>query len=220
MAGRLGAQGAGRRHPRRQMQQGMHRAAAGSPNHAANPPPGPTCWPRSPLLLGRDSFCFCSTVSTAKNTPATGALNPAATPAPAPAAIRLVRWRCFERSMEPKPVAVDLPMSTEGPSGPSDAPAQAVKKRGCLYVNEQHGSSVAAARAVTPGSAPAAARGSSSGSAARQRQRSGGSAAGPAHSASTAGRRTCAERHDGGQSARHRPHHRPRLQLKLLDRQR
>lgn len=55
--------------------------------------------------------------------PAMGALNPAATPAPAPAAIKEVRCRCLLRRLDANPFANDLPMSTLGPSGPSEAPA-------------------------------------------------------------------------------------------------
>lgn len=61
-----------------------------------------------------------------KKTPAMGALKPAATPAPDPAATRDVNCRCGSRNTELRPFATDLPISTLGPSGPREAPVPRV----------------------------------------------------------------------------------------------
>lgn len=77
-----------------------------------------------PLLL------HASCLARGARTPAMGALKPAATPAPAPAASREVRCRCLLRRLPPRALAVDLPMSTEGPSGPREAPAAGAERGG------------------------------------------------------------------------------------------
>ncbi len=61
-------------------------------------------------------------ISIAKSTPPIGVLNVAAMPAPAPAAISVMRCHTGTRSHRPRVEAKDEPIWTMGPSRPTDPP--------------------------------------------------------------------------------------------------
>mmetsp|Transcript_9339 Transcript_9339/g.22549 ORF Transcript_9339/g.22549 Transcript_9339/m.22549 type:complete len:365 (-) Transcript_9339:83-1177(-) len=99
----------------------------------------------APCVRSTAARTACATTSRAKNTPASGVLNPAATPAAAPAASSCLcrLWKCAAPHHPPRPAAAPTrretpqPSSTDGPSGPSEFPLPSVTAAAAPRVAKQ-----------------------------------------------------------------------------------